>query len=276
MKILSVFRLIYQVPLIFNEQLILRTIDQNSLHHPEIEDLSEQKFIDWYSEPKAKLFERIRAIKATIPGTTFSDVLLTALSTSLYQHFVTKLPKHKIPKEITLVVPIRMGPLSAKLELNNRFSVGLQTLPISPPARGLFAKRQVAVANINRTHWKSQLLRSRFDLLVNYWILGSASGLIPIPILGPMVRSKHSSLVLSNLAGPREEVTIGQAKLKDLSFWLPNKGSTGLGLTLITYRDRVQIGLGGDVLVLDDVKIESRKIIDGIVEEINKMFELCC
>lgn len=275
-KAVSVFRMSYQCPLVLNEQLVLRPVDNNSLHHPKNDQLSQSKFVNWYMEQEAELFQKIKAIKSTVPGVRFSDVLLTALSASLYQHFVTKLPKHKIPKQITMVIPMRMGPLSQKLELNNRFSVGLQTLPISPPVCGFSSTKEVAQLNIMRIHKKSQELLNRFDLLINYWILGSASALIPLPILGPMVRSKHCTMVLSNLPGPKETITIGNAQLKELAFWLPNRGSTGLGLTVITYRDKIQMGIGGDNTVLDDTQQESQKLMDGIVREVNKMYTLCC
>lgn len=276
-KAISIFRMIYQCPLVLNEQMLLRAVDNNSLHHAANAELSESKFVNWYKEQDAELFQKIKAIKATIPGVRFSDVLLTALSTSLYQHFVSKWPKHAIPKELTLVIPMRMGPLSQKLELNNRFSVGLQTLPISPPVCGFSSTKEVAETNILRTHRKSQELLNRFDLLINFWILGSASALIPLPLLRHMVHSKHCTMVLSNLPGPKETITIGNAQLKDLAFWLPNRGSTGLGLTVITYRERIQMGIGGDRTVLgEEVQQESQRLMDGMVREVNKMYTLCC
>lgn len=275
-KALSIFRMCYQCPMVLNEQLLMRPVDNNSLHHESNADLSASKFVNWYSEEGVELFQKIKAIKSTIPGVRFSDILLTALSTSLHQHFMTQRPKHKIPKEITLVIPMRMGPLSQKLELTNRFSVGLQTLPICPSVCGFAECKEMAVENIMKTHQKSQELLNRFDLLINYFILGSASALIPLPVLGPMVRSKHCTMVLSNLPGPKEAITIGQAQLKDLSFWLPNRGSTGLGLTVITYQDKIQMGIGGDTTVLDSTQEESQKIMENIVREVNKMYFLCC
>lgn len=275
-KTISCIRMAYQCPLVLNEQLVLRPLDVNSLHHEKNAQLSDSKFVNWFSEPEPELFEKIKSIRATIPGVRFSDVLLTALSASLYSHFVTKLPRHPIPKTITVVIPMRMGPLSQKLELNNRFSVGLQTLPISQPLCGHSSTRDVAVENIMRTHRKSQELLNRFDLLINFWILGTASALIPLPFLEPMVRSKHCTMVLSNLPGPKEAITIGDARLKDLAFWLPNRGSTGLGITVITYQNRIQMGIGGDNTVLDDTQHESQKLLDGIVREVNKMYNLCC
>lgn len=271
-KCLSFIRMIYQCPLVLNEQLLLRAVDKNSLHHAKNAELSEEKFINWYTEPEVSLFHKIKSIKATLPGVRFSDVLLTALSASLHRHFVDKWPKYQIPKQITIVIPTRMGPLSQKLELNNRFSVGLQTLPISPSA---FTKED-CIANIQRTHKKSQELVSRFDLLINYWILGSASALIPLPVLGPMVHSKHCTMVLSNLPGPKETITIGSAQLRELAFWLPNRGSTGLGLTVITYNDRIQMGMGGDQTVFDDPQEESHRVMADLVGEVDKMYSLLC
>lgn len=275
-KFVSIFRMAYQCPLVLNEQLLLRPLDNNSMHHSKNAELSEEKFANWYLEEEPDLFQKIKSIKYEVAGVRFSDVLLTALSTSLYQHYLAKIPRYEIPKHITMVIPMRMGPLSQKLELNNRFSVGLQTLPISPPLCGFASTKEDAVANIMKTAKKSQELMNRFDLLINFWILGSASAFIPLPILGPMVKSKHCTMVLSNLPGPKESITIGNAQLKELTFWLPNRGSTGLGLTMITYREKVQIGVGGDCTVLDDPQKESQKIIDGIVREINKMYSICC
>lgn len=273
LKAFSIFRMIYQCPYVLNNQLLLRQIDHNSLHHPGNDDLSETKFVNWHSETHGSLFYKMKAIKSEIPGARFSDVLLTALSSSLFKHFKTKVSKFKIPDELTLVIPMRMGPMSQKLELHNRFSVGLQTLPI---VGGIATTTAEIKEQILKTNQESQKLLNGIDLYINYWILGTASSLIPLSILGPMVRSKHCTMVLSNLPGPKEEISIGEATMKDLSFWLPNRGSTGLGVTLITYRNKIQIGFGGDQTVFDDPAIESQKVMENMIEEINRMYELCC
>ena len=63
----------------------LRKTDKNVLHGPK---LSGEKITVWSSESKTKLVPQTKSIKNMVPNTNFSDVLFTAISSSLAEFFV--------------------------------------------------------------------------------------------------------------------------------------------------------------------------------------------
>lgn len=88
------------------------------------------QLVCWYfeNEDEHHLLDTIKSIKRNFQGVRFSDVLLSAVSIS-FQNFFEKKGKH-IPNEMTVVLPARIEVEGAKLKLQNKFSVALQTLPI--------------------------------------------------------------------------------------------------------------------------------------------------
>lgn len=266
-KLLHFIGLLIAAPLSLSEQAIFLKRDDNPVHNSTNQELSGDKFVEWFWEPDENLFQKIKTVKNLIPGSRFSDVFLTALSSSFYELFKTK--AHLVPEQMTIVIPLRMEPTSSQLRLQNRFSVGLQKLPIVNPIKD-FASLEVSVTSTKR--WTDDL-RSKPDYLINYWILCHASLLLPKQVLGPMVYSKHSSMVMSNLPGPEKLVQIQGFSIKNLSFWLPNRGTTGLGVTLLTYDNKLQFGIGGDKSVLAE-EADAKFIVKHTVQEIEKMYQI--
>lgn len=101
------------------------------------------------------LIETMKSIKRKYDGVRFSDVLLSALSNSFHHYFESK--GAQIPETMTVVLPARIeaeseffflispipcceqirsihnilfGKIGSQLKLQNKFSVGLQTIPI--------------------------------------------------------------------------------------------------------------------------------------------------
>lgn len=84
-------------------------------------------------EDDNELLDTMKIIKRTYLGVRFSDVLLSALSISLQNYFESK--DKYIPNTMTVVLPARIAIEEAKLQLQNKFSVALQTLPIRARTR---------------------------------------------------------------------------------------------------------------------------------------------
>lgn len=70
----------------------------------------------------------MKSIKRNFQGVRFTDVLLSAVSISFQNYFEMK--GNHIPNKMTVVLPARIEAEGARLKLQNKFSVALQTLPI--------------------------------------------------------------------------------------------------------------------------------------------------
>lgn len=96
---------IFTAPAFFHE-VAQRKVDENCIHASE---LSHQKVVSWIHEEETsgtRWVEIIKRTKRQVPGARFSDVFLTALSSSLQKYFNQK--SDEIPKDITVVLPTRI------------------------------------------------------------------------------------------------------------------------------------------------------------------------
>ncbi|XP_065090967.1 uncharacterized protein LOC135711917 [Ochlerotatus camptorhynchus] len=259
---------IFTAPAFFHE-VVQRKVDENCIHASE---LSNRKVVSWIHEEETsgtRWVEIIKRTKQQVPGARFSDAFLTALSSSLQKYFNQK--SDEIPSNITVVLPTRIERESPQLKLHNRFSVALQTLPIASGVDLQEPNRMQSLLNrLSDVKQHSDVLRSSPDYLINYWIMSTVACLFPDPILRKILTSAHSTLAISNLPGPQQKPRINGHELKNLSFWIPNIGQTAVGLTVLTYGGRLQLGILADRAVIDN-EDDAHSILVETIAEIERM-----
>lgn len=76
----------------------------------------------------------------------------------------------------------------------------------------------------------------------------SIVGALPATVEEPAVAlfTAKASLVASNLPGPRETLRLGGVALERILFWVPQAGSIGTGVSMLTYRGEVHFGVISD------------------------------
>ncbi|EDS26375.1 conserved hypothetical protein [Culex quinquefasciatus] len=259
---------IFTAPAFFHD-VSARAVDHNCIHASE---LSNQKVVSWIHEEEHSDTHWVEVIKRTkqqLPGARFSDAFLTALSSSLQKYLSRK--TDQVPEDITVVLPTRVERESPQLKLHNKFSVALQTLPItsgidlSDPNR-----MQNLMSRLNDVKQHSDALRSSPDYMINYWIMNTVACLFPDNLLRKILNSAHSTMAISNLPGPQQKPQINGRELKNLSFWIPNIGQTAVGLTLLTYGGKLQLGILADraVIATED---DAHSILAETIAEIERM-----
>ncbi|XP_049543862.1 O-acyltransferase WSD-like [Anopheles darlingi] len=265
---------IYTAPAFFVD-VSRRQADNNCIHSSKMVD---EKVVSWIHEQNIQtnnetaMVDIIKRTKRLLPGTRFSDVFLTALSASLEQYFSTR--NEHPPKSITVVLPARIEQEPTQLKLQNRFSVALQTLPIECGIDLQDAFRHRNLRNrILAVKRYSDILRSSSDYMINYWIISKMTCLFPEAILRKILKSAHSTLAISNLPGPQQLPRINGRELKNLSFFIPNLGTTAVGITLLTYGGKMQLGILADRAVIR-TEHEAHSILQGTINELKKMGDL--
>ncbi|XP_055692245.1 uncharacterized protein LOC129795189 [Lutzomyia longipalpis] len=233
--------------------------------------LSGRKRFSWlYESNDSHLLLQLRKLKRTLPAVRLSDLILAALSGSLYRHY--KRIKTVTPQFIQIVVPARIEPPTKELKLENKFSVAIQKLPILPPLcrNSSFHDLSERVKVVKEeTDW----VRSRPDYLINYAIMTIFGYLLPYQVLSRTFDSKLATMVFSNLPGPTEEATMRNFKITNLSFSVPHRDSTGIGLTLLTYSGRMQFSLYADTALIpaDD---DAQRILQDLENELRLYVEI--
>lgn len=172
-------------------------------------------------------------------GCTVNDVLVSILAGALGQLLAEQAKPREISEDLVIraVVPINLR-TEADPPLGNRFGLLFVELPVGirHPLRRLYAVRTAM-----------QSLKHSPQPLVTLGVLW-AIGRLPRPVEDFAIDlfSAKASLVASNLPGPAEPLDIGGAPVSEILFWVPQSGSLGVGVSMLSYAGRVQFGVMAD------------------------------
>ncbi|MEN1728095.1 MAG: wax ester/triacylglycerol synthase family O-acyltransferase [Pseudomonadota bacterium] len=170
-------------------------------------------------------------------GCTVNDVLISTMTGALHRYLVDQ---GDDPSELTMraTVPVNLRPLEHARNLGNHFGLVFLDLPIAEtnPLSRLY---QVA-------EFMDQLKRSKqavmsLGLLA---VLGMSPGAVQKPALE--LFSRKATTVLTNVPGPQVTLYMAGAPIKEMMFWVPQSGSIGMGISIISYQGQVFCGLIAD------------------------------
>ncbi|RKI01118.1 wax ester/triacylglycerol synthase family O-acyltransferase [Corallococcus sp. AB030] len=201
--------------------------------------LGPRKVAAW-SEPIE--LERVKAVGRTLGGTV-NDVLLTAVTGALRRYLATR----DAPLEdVHALVPVNLRPMDVPVprELGNRFGVVFLRLPVhlAEPRRRLreVAKRMEHLKRSPEAVVTSGVLE----------LLGRTPAALERAVVDVM--GTKASLVATNVPGPRQPVSLAGSRLKGLTFWVPQAGHVGLGVSLFSYSGQVTVGVASDASRVPD------------------------
>ena len=188
-------------------------------------------------------------------GTTVNDVLLAAVSGALRAER-ERAGAH--PRDRRVLVPFNLHPLDEPLPatLGNRFGLVYLNLPIS---------RTTPRERLEEMSRRMVRIKGSADAAVSFGIL-DAVGRTPYAVerLVVEVFAAKAGGVMTNVAGPRQPVTLGGHTLRGTIGWVPMSGSIGLGLSIFSYAGSVVIGL-----VVDPLQVENpRRLLEETVDEL--------
>ncbi|KAL1450392.1 hypothetical protein WDU94_002763 [Cyamophila willieti] len=232
--------------------IINKRIDDNILHNTS-KSLSENKSITYIFDDN--LFAIIKHIK-TVKNIKFNEILFRSISDSLEEYFKSTV------EAVNIITPVPMSTNRNKLE--NDFAVCMFDLPISHSNK----------TNIIHNNYIN--LTCNYELALNYFIIKHLIYCLPNFILKYAVQSCHSTLVLSNMVGPNQKINFSGYNIEGLIFFIPNKDTTGVGVTFLGYNNQLAMGLIMDDSLSDVVKEDADKILNNIKKSIYDMYAECC
>lgn len=170
-------------------------------------------------------------------GCTVNDVLMATAAGAL-GGYLRERGRTDPDLVIRATVPVNLRGPEDGSPLGNAFGLVFLELPvgIDDPLARLAAVRA-----------SMQSLKHSYQPLLMLGLLG-ALGMAPAPVESAAIDllSAKSSLVASNVPGPREPVSLAGTRVAELMFWVPQSGALGAGLSLLSYAGAVQLGLLAD------------------------------
>ncbi|HEX5124036.1 MAG TPA: wax ester/triacylglycerol synthase family O-acyltransferase, partial [Rhodanobacteraceae bacterium] len=159
-------------------------------------------------------------------GCTVNDVLLACAAGAL-RGYLRDAGEEVDGLTIRATVPVNLRPLEHAKKLGNHFGLVFLDLPIGEvnPLR-----RLERVAACMRD------LKGRRQAVVAFGLL-AALGMAPAALQGPALElfSRKATAVATIVPGPQQPLFMAGIEVRELMFWVPQTGSIGLGLSILSY-----------------------------------------
>jgi WS/DGAT/MGAT family acyltransferase len=198
----------------------------------------------------------IKAIGAP-SGAKVNDVLVAGMTGALRSY----LKGRGVDVDHTTVramVPVDLRPPERLGKLGNEFGLVILDLAVS----------------ISRLKQRLATTKARMDALkrspeaVAMWLLLNLFGRGPKPIedLANQVFGTKASVVMTNVAGPRETLYLAGAAIDRMMFWVPHPGrQLGMGISILSYRGQACLAVIADARLVPDP--------ETITKQFNREFE---
>jgi diacylglycerol O-acyltransferase / wax synthase len=190
------------------------------------------------------LLEEVKTIGHVL-GCTINDVLIATLAGAMGRYLEAR--GDSIPGlNIRAAVPVNLRSTEVDDEgkLGNCFGLVFVDLPIGirHPLERLYT-----------VHAGMQSIKASVQATTTFGLL-TAIGYLPAPVESPAIAlfSAKASLVASNLPGPKEPLMLAGAAISQILFWVPQAGSIGTGVSMLSYSGRVQFGVIADREMIPD------------------------
>ena len=197
------------------------------------------KRVAW-SEPMS-LYE-IKAVGKAL-GCSINDVLLSCVAGALREYLAAQGDKVD-GVELRAMVPVNLRPPGMEHQLGNQFGLVPLLLPagVDHPISRVFEVRR-------RMHKLKGSYQAALAMGL-LGVLGVCPRAIQSQILGLIARK--ASAVMTNVPGPKTQLWFAGEKLVEQMFWVPQSGDIGIGVSILSYNGKVQMGVITDKRFVPD------------------------
>ncbi|MGB5103896.1 MAG: wax ester/triacylglycerol synthase family O-acyltransferase [Steroidobacteraceae bacterium] len=217
-------------------------------------ELSGYKSVAW-AEPIP--LHEVKAIGKAL-GCTINDVLMSTVAGALGgylrdEHFDTR------DLVLRASVPVNLRAVDEPLSLGNKF--GLVFVDMAPgmrnPLQRVYAMQQTMAA-----------LKGSLQPPMTLMVLG-LMGLLPGAVQAPAIElfSRKASVVVSNVPGPQAPLYMCGQRVTEMYFWVPQTGTIGVGISVLSYAGKVYFGLIADRKLIR----EPHRVADRFAPEFEKL-----
>ncbi len=198
-----------------------------------------QKCVAW-SEPMS--LPEVKAVGKVL-GCSVNDMLLSSAAGALRGYLEDK-GDIVDGVEIRALVPVNLRHADSDEELGNRFGLVALELPVGVAN---------PLARLYETHHRMEALKGSLQAMLTLSILG-AVGMAPKFVQQQVLDllANKASAVMTNVPGPQEPRWFAGRRLKQQMFWVPQSGNIGMGVSILSYDNKVQFGLISDARRIPD------------------------
>eukprot|EP00004_Rigifila_ramosa_P018050 TRINITY_DN4446_c0_g1_i3.p1 TRINITY_DN4446_c0_g1~~TRINITY_DN4446_c0_g1_i3.p1 ORF type:complete len:342 (+),score=37.61 TRINITY_DN4446_c0_g1_i3:441-1466(+) len=228
--------LLYANALIFGPLLLLQKMlwapDRNTLHGTKA--LVGKKSLALSERLSLRDILHVKKqLRATGLSCTINDIMMACVTGALRSLSISRNEK---PQELRAYVPVSLRPPSKTAPLTNEFVPVLLPLPVDEPDP---RKR------IRKLKRSMDWIKVSGEPFFMFSAVKATMELLPESISAPFLDwfADKCSLVLTNVPGPLVPVSIEGRNVTDLMFWVPQRASVALGVSILSYSDHITVGV---------------------------------
>ena len=215
---------------------LLWSPDRHALHGPRI---SGRKQVAWTAPLDLTVVKQARnRLDATV-----NDILMALVSGALS----TYVQRHtgQVLRRLLISMPVNIRPSDEPLTLENRFAA----VPLELPAG--IAQIELRVRAVKAT--MDDLKRSVVPIVV-YGIQRALLSVLPQGVSRGLIDflANKCTAVVTNVPGPQREITLAGRRVRSMMFWVPQRADIGLGISILSFAGKVQVGVLADTVLVPD------------------------
>lgn len=197
--------------------------------------------------------EEVKSIKSALGGTV-NDVLISAITGGLHRYLI----RHHTSAEglnFRAAIPVNLRRSDDYTKMGNKFGLVFLSLPV-----GI----EDPVERLHEVHHRMDALKNSQEAPLFFGLLKSL-GYTPVELQSSVVSAfaQKVTAVMSNVPGPGRPLYMKGREIDNLMFWVPQSGRVGLGISILSYNNKVLIGVNTDAGLVPDPE----QVIDGFYQE---------
>ncbi|MBV1921739.1 MAG: DUF1298 domain-containing protein [Pseudomonadales bacterium] len=172
-----------------------------------------------------------------------NDIVLAATAGALRRYFENN--NEKVDNLcLRALVPINIRPISDEIVLGNKVGFVYFPLPIEIDS---------PIERLLETKTRMDNIKGGQEALLSYGFL-VLLGLLPKSIQHPLVDllNNNASTTMTNVPGPKEELSMASSPIQNLMFFGPQSGKMGVGISVLSYNGKVTLGVSADENMIPD------------------------
>lgn len=202
----------------------------------------------------------VKAISQAL-GCTVNDVLIGIMTGALHRYLLDY-GEDPSELEIRATIPVNLRPLEHARDLGNHFGTVFLDLPIweSNP-----------LARVYRVAENMHHLKNSKQATVSLGLLATV-GMAPAAVQQVALElfARKATTVLTNVPGPRQSLYMAGTEIDQMMFWVPQSGSIGMGISILSYNDQVFCGVITDNKLVPDPK----RLVENFATEFENLLHL--
>jgi diacylglycerol O-acyltransferase len=234
-RLLKLIQIPFAAPAILIRRMLWAP-DRHVLHGPKV---SGQKRVAWTAPLELKV---VKDIKNRL-GATVNDVLMACVTGGLSRYIEHR--AGQIVERLRISMPVSVRSPQAPMTLENRFAA----VPLELPAGIKQARERVAAVK-----QRMDALKQSVAPIVIYGIQSALLAALPQAVSRSLIDflANKCTAVVTNVPGPQRGLALAGRRIRSLMFWVPQRADIGVGISILSFMGKVQIGVICDVELVPD------------------------